>query len=181
MTKLSAVGAILVGIIISGIFASTMSTSDSQLLAASSSVSEDLFRGVFKRNFSEKASMLTARITLVLIAAIGVVIAWNKDSSVFRIVSFAWAGFGATFGPSMLAALFWKRPNKYGIIVGMLAGGITVFVWKYCISPLGGIWNIYELLPAFIVATLFIVVVSLLTKAPEDEITEEFEKVKAIK
>lgn len=181
LTKLSAVGAILAGIIISGIFASTMSTSDSQLLAASSSVSEDLFRGVFKRNFSEKASMLTARITLVLIAAIGVVIAWNKDSSVFRIVSFAWAGFGATFGPSMLAALFWKRSNKYGIIAGMLAGGITVFVWKYCISPLGGIWNIYELLPAFIVATLFIVVVSLLTKAPEDEITEEFEKVKAIK
>ncbi|MBE6837939.1 MAG: sodium/proline symporter PutP [Ruminococcus sp.] len=181
LTKLSAVGAILAGIIISGIFASTMSTSDSQLLAASSSVSEDLFRGVFKRNFSEKASMLTARITLVLIAAIGVVIAWNKDSSVFRIVSFAWAGFGATFGPSMLAALFWKRSNKYGIIAGMLAGGITVFVWKYCISPLGGVWNIYELLPAFIVATLFIVVVSLLTKAPEDEITEEFEKVKAIK
>lgn len=181
LTKLSAVGAILAGIIISGIFASTMSTSDSQLLAASSSVSEDLFRGVFKRNFSEKASMLTARITLVLIAAIGVVIAWNKDSSVFRIVSFAWAGFGATFGPSMLAALFWKRSNKYGIIAGMLAGGITVFVWKYCISPLGGIWNIYELLPAFIVATLFIVVVSLLTKAPEDEIMEEFEKVKAIK
>ena len=181
LTKLSAVGAILAGIIISGIFASTMSTSDSQLLAASSSVSEDLFRGVFKRNFSEKASMLTARITLVLIAAIGVVIAWNKDSSVFRIVSFAWAGFGATFGPSMLAALFWKRSNKYGIIAGMLAGGITVFVWKYCISPLGGIWNIYELLPAFIVATLFILVVSILTKAPEDEITEEFEKVKAIK
>lgn len=179
--KMSAVGAIVAGVIISGIFASTMSTSDSQLLAASSSISEDLFRGVLKKDFSEKASMLVARITLVIIAVIGVIIAWDKDSSVFRIVSFAWAGFGATFGPVMLAALFWKRSNKYGALAGMVSGGIVVFVWKYLVRPLGGGWDIYELLPAFIVACVFIVVVSLLTKAPEAEITDEFDKVKSMK
>lgn len=158
-----------------------MSTSDSQLLAASSSVSENIIGGVFKVKLSQKASMITARLVLVVIAVISVVIAWDKNSSVFQIVSFAWAGFGATFGPIVLAALFWKRSNKYGAIAGLISGGITVFVWKYLVRPLGGGWDIYELLPAFIVACLFIMVVSLVTKAPEKEITDEFEAVKAMK
>lgn len=112
------VTAVIAGLILAGILASTMSTSDSQLLAASSSISQNLFQGVFKKNLSEKQSMITARITLVAIAVISVLIAWDKDSSVFQIVSFAWAGFGATFGPIVLAALFWKRSNKYGAIGG---------------------------------------------------------------
>ena len=167
------------GLIIAGILACTMSTADSQLLAASSSISENVLKGVFKINLSKKATMIIARATVIAIAAVAVVIAWDPNSSVFGIVSFAWAGFGAVFGPVMLCALFWKRSNKYGIIAGMVTGGVTIFVWKYVVRPLGGVWNIYELLPAFIVALVFIVVVSLLTPAPEKEITDEFEAVKA--
>lgn len=167
------------GLIIAGILACTMSTADSQLLAASSSISENVLKGVFKINLSKKATMIIARATVIAIAAVAVVIAWDPNSSVFNIVSFAWAGFGAVFGPVMLCALFWKRSNKYGIIAGMVTGGVTIFVWKYVVRPLGGVWNIYELLPAFIVALVFIVVVSMLTPAPEKEITDEFEAVKA--
>lgn len=167
------------GLIIAGILACTMSTADSQLLAASSSISENVLKGVFKINLSKKATMIIARATVIAIAAVAVVIARDPNSSVFNIVSFAWAGFGAVFGPVMLCALFWKRSNKYGIIAGMVTGGVTIFVWKYVVRPLGGVWNIYELLPAFIVALVFIVVVSMLTPAPEKEITDEFEAVKA--
>lgn len=173
--------ALIAGVILAGILASTMSTSDSQLLAASSSVTENLMDGVFKVKLSPAAQIITARISVIIISIIGVFLASNPNSSVFQIVSFAWAGFGSTFGPVVLFALFWKRSNKYGAIAGMISGGIMVFVWKFLIRPLGGSFNIYELLPAFIVASIFIVVVSLLTKAPEQEIIDEFEKVKAMK
>lgn len=123
--------------------------------------------------------MISARLVLLVIAALSILIAWNPDSSVFQIVSFAWAGFGATFGPVMLCALFWKRSNKWGALAGMIAGGVTVFVWKFLIRPLGGAWDLYELLPAFLVGLLCIIVVSLLTKAPEKEMIEEFEAVQA--
>lgn len=121
--------------------------------------------------------MLVARITVICIAVIGVFIARDPESSVFAIVSFAWAGFGASFGPIMLFSLFWKRTNRNGALAGMLVGGIMVFVWKYLIKPLGGIWGIYELLPAFLCACIAIVVVSLLTAPPSKEIIEEFESV----
>ena len=123
--------------------------------------------------------MYKRQVVLLVIAALSILIAWNPDSSVFQIVSFAWAGFGATFGPVMLCALFWKRSNKWGALAGMIAGGITVFIWKFLIRPLGGAWDLYELLPAFLVALLCIIVVSLLTKAPEKELVEEFEAVQA--
>ena len=144
-------------------------------------MSENIISGVFKLKASPKIKMIIARVTLVAIAIIGVFIAWDKDSSVFQIVSFAWAGFGAAFGPVVLFALFWKRSNLYGAIAGMISGGVTVFVWKYLVRPLGGVWNIYELLPAFIVSCIFIVVFSLITKAPSKEICDEFETVKAMK
>ena len=172
--------ALIGGVIIAGILASTMSTADSQLIAASSAVSENIFRDTFKIKMSEKASMLTARLTLIVVAVLGIIIAWNPDSSVFNIVSFAWAGFGAVFGPIMLFSLFWKRTNRFGAIAGMLSGGIMVFVWKYLVRPMGGAWDLYELAPAFLVSAIFIVVFSLLTKAPEEEIQEEFEEVKAM-
>ena len=169
--------AIIAGVILAGILASTMSTSDSQLLAASSSVTENLMDGVFGIKLSEKVKVIVARCSVIIIAIIAVFLASNPNSSVFQIVSFAWAGFGATFGPVMLFALFWKRSNKYGAISGMAAGGIMVFVWKFVVRPLGGAWDVYELLPAFIVASLFIIVISLLTKAPEQEIIDEFESI----
>ena len=170
--------AIVGGIVLAGILASTMSTSDSQLLAASSSVSENLLGDVFKIKLSDAKKMLIARIAVVLIAVIGVVIAWDQNSNIFTIVSFAWGGFGATFGPVMLASLFWKRANKYGAIAGMITGATTIFVWKFAVRPNVPALDIYELLPAFIVATITIIIVSLATKAPDAEIQEEFDSVK---
>lgn len=168
---------VLAGLILAGILASTMSTSDSQLLAAASCVSENLITDCLGIKLSKKASMLMARLTVVVIAVIGVFLARNPDSSVFRIVSFAWAGFGATFGPIMLFSLFWKRTNRNGALAGMIVGGVMVFIWKYLIAPIGGILGIYELLPAFICSAVVIVVVSLLTAPPSKEIVEEFESV----
>ncbi|SCZ77044.1 sodium/proline symporter [Pseudobutyrivibrio xylanivorans] len=174
----SFIASLLAGVILAGILACTMSTCDSQMLAASSSVSENILHETFGINLSEHMQMVMARVVLVIIAAIGVVIARDPNSSVFGIVSFAWAGFGAAFGPIMLLALFWKRANKYGAIAGMIGGGVMIFVWKFGIKPLGGIFGIYELLPAFIIALILCVVVSLLTPAPEKEIVEEFESIR---
>lgn len=173
--------AIVAGIILSGILAATMSTADSQLLAAASSVSQDLMQDFFGIKMNEKTTMRAARITVMLIALIGIFLAWDPNSSVFRVVSFAWAGFGAAFGPVVLFSLFWKRSNKWGALAGMITGGVMVFVWKYLIAPLGGAWGIYELLPAFAAACIAMVVVSLLTPAPQKEITDIFEEIRGKK
>ena len=171
-----AVFAILAGVIIAGILAATMSTADSQLLTAASAVSQNIFQEFFNKKLSQKASMIVARCAVIVIAIVGVI--WAKDEgSVFEIVSFAWAGFGAAFGPVVLFALFWKRTNKWGALAGMIVGGVMIFVWKYVIASLGGVFAIYELLPAFILASIAIVVVSLITKAPEKEIVDDFEAV----
>ncbi|MFR2156573.1 MAG: sodium:solute symporter family transporter [Evtepia gabavorous] len=122
--------ALIAGLVLAGILASTMSTADSQLLAAASSVSHDLVQDFFGKKLNPKASMLAARGTVIGIAIVGIFLAWNPDSSVFQIVSFAWAGFGSAFGPVVLFALFWKRTNKQGAIAGMVAGGAMVFIWK---------------------------------------------------
>ena len=171
--------ALVAGIIIAGILAATMSTADAQLLAAASGVTHNILGDVFGVKLSDKNNMTIARITVVFVAILGAIFASNPNSSIFRVVSFAWAGFGATFGPVMLFGLFWKRCNKYGAIAGMLSGAVMIFVWKFAIAPLGGILSIYELLPAFVISCIFIVVVSLLTPAPEKEIVEEFESVNA--
>ena len=173
------VPAVAAGIILAGILASTMSTADSQLLAAASSISQNLIQETFKVKLSAKASMWLARISVIAISAVAIFLARDPSSSVFRIVSFAWAGFGAAFGPVVLFALFWKRTNKWGAIAGMILGGAMVFIWKFVVAPIGGVWAIYELLPAFIVACIAIVVVSLLTKKPDDEIVEAYEQAKA--
>ena len=106
-------------------------------------------------------------------------LAWNPNSSVFRIVSFAWAGFGAAFGPLVLFSLFWRRTNRYGALAGMITGGAMIFIWKFAVRPMGGILDIYELLPAFLLSGLAIVIVSLITPAPGKEITDVFDSVKA--
>lgn len=170
--------AVVAGVVLAGILACTMSTADSQLLTAASSVSQNLMQDFLKIKMSEKISMLAARLTIALIALIGVFLAWNPNSSVFNIVSFAWAGFGSAFGPVMLFSLFWKRTNFWGALAGMVSGGVMVFVWKYLVAPMGGLWDIYELLPAFMVSSVVILAVSLLTPAPSKEITKEFESVK---
>ncbi len=170
--------ALVGGLILAGILASTMSTADSQMLAAASSVSENIVQGTFGAKLSKKKSLLIARITIVAVAIIAVFLARDPDSSVFQIVSFAWAGFGGAFGALVLCALFWKRTNKWGALAGMLGGAAMVFIWKFAIKPLGGVWGIYELLPAFLVSLVLIIVVSLLTKAPDKSIIKEFEAAK---
>lgn len=177
MSQHGVIFALMAGLVLSGILASTMSTADSQLLAAASGVSHDLLQNFFGLNLTTKTAMRAARGTVIGIAIVGIILAWDPNSSVFRIVSFAWAGFGAAFGPVVLFALFWRRTNKQGALAGMIAGGVMVFVWKYLIAPMGGAWSIYELLPAFLVACVAIVVVSLLTAPPSMEIVEEFESV----
>lgn len=174
----SALPPILAGFVMAGILAATISSSDSYLLIASSAVAKNIYHGVFKKDASDKKVMQVSRITLLLIALIAMVIAWDKDSVIFNIVSFAWAGFGATFGPIMLFSLFWKRTNRTGAIAGMVGGATMVFVWKLLISKLGGVFAIYELLPAFIFSSICIVVVSLLTAPPSKEIEEDFESIK---
>ena len=173
---LGPIAAVVGGLILAGILAATMSTADSQLLAASSSVAHNIIQDFFGVKLSEKASMIVARLAVIGISIVAVVLASNPNSSVFEIVSFAWAGFGATFGPIVLCALFWKRSNKQGAMAGLVVGAVTIFVWKYVVRPMGGAFDIYELLPAFVLALAVNIVVSLATAPPEKDVVEGFEE-----
>ena len=170
---------VLAGFACAGVLAAAISSSDSYLLITASAVSQNLYRGIVKKDATEKQVMWCSRITLMLITLVAMAIAWNSNSTIFGITSFAWAGFGAAFGPLMLLSLFWKRTTYQGAIAGMVAGGAMVFFWKLVLKPLGGMFGIYELLPAFIFSVLVIVVVSLCTAEPDAQITEEFDKVKS--
>ena len=172
--------ALIAGVILAGILAATMSTADSQMLAASSSVSQNLLVEFFHLKITGRKSVVVARSTMVVIALVAAFLARDPNSSVFRVVSFAWAGFGAAFGPVVLFGLFWRRSNKWGALAGMVVGGAMVFIWKYGIATLGGAFAIYELLPAFIAASIAIVVVSLLTEKPSAEIERIFDEVRGV-
>lgn len=163
------------GLVVSGIFAAAMSSSSSYLLISGSAVAENIFRGLIKRDATDNQVLIVARLTLVAILLFGIVIALDENSTIFNIVSYAWAGFGASFGPLMLFSLYWRRTNMPGALAGMATGAIVVVVWHEFLKPLGGIFGLYELLPAFILGSLAIVIVSLLTKAPSEEITNEFD------
>lgn len=168
---------IFAGFVMAGILAATISSSDSYLLIAASAFAKNIYQGALKKKASDKEVMIMSRITLLVITAIAIIIALDEKSIIFSIVSFAWAGFGATFGPIMLFSLFYKRTTKQGAIAGMISGGVMVFVWKLVISKLGGVFAIYELLPAFIISSAVILLVSLATKAPDKEITDVFDEV----
>jgi sodium/proline symporter len=171
---------VLAGFAMAGILAATISSSDSYLLIASSAVSKNIYQGLLKKNATDKQVMNVSRIILLTVALVGIVIALDEKSIIFKVVSFAWAGFGATFGPLMLFSLFWKRTTREGAIAGMLAGGTMVFFWKNIIRPIGGpILGVYELLPAFLFSCIFIIIVSLLTKEPSKEMQDEFMAAKA--
>lgn len=171
--------ALIAGFVMAGILAATISSSDSYLLIAASAFAKNIYEGLLKKDATDKQVMNVSRIILVTISIIGMVIALNKNSIIFKIVSFAWAGFGATFGPIILFSLFWKRTTREGAIAGMLAGGIMVFVWKLLLKPMGGIFGVYELLPAFIFSGIFIYVVSKMTPEPSKEIQDEFDMAKS--
>lgn len=170
--------AMVAGFVMAGILAATISSSDSYLLIAASAFSKNIYQHLIKKDASDEQVMNMSRKILLVITVIGIIIALDENSVIFTIVSFAWAGFGATFGPITLFSLFWKRTTREGAIAGMMSGGIMVFIWKLILKPMGGIFGVYELLPAFIISCIFIYVVSKMTAEPSAEIQNEFEMAK---
>jgi sodium/proline symporter len=167
--------AFLCGIVVSGILAASMSSASSYLLITGSSVAENIYRALFKKDATDDQVLIVSRITLALVLIFGIVVAWDSNSVIFTVVSYAWAGLGASFGPLMLFSLYWRRTNKAGAIAGMLTGAGMVLIWHNLIKPIGGIFGIYELGPAFLCGCIAIVVVSLLTKEPDQSIYDEFD------
>lgn len=173
---------ILAGVLLAAILAAIMSTADSQLLVSSSAFANDIYTA-FDKKASSKKLVWISRLSVVVISIIALIIANNPESKVFDLVSYAWAGFGAAFGPAVLFSLFWKRMNTAGVYAGIISGGLSTILFK-TIGGLGleGIWgkifSIYEILPAFIISSILIVVFSLATKAPSKEVTDEFELAK---
>lgn len=164
----------IAGILLSAILAAAMSTADSQLLVASSSFTSDIYKPVFRKNASEKEILWVGRIVVAVIAVAAYFIASNPNSAgIMGLVENAWAGFGAAFGPVILLSLFWKRFTYKGAVAGILGGGITVILWIAFLSAKTGI---YELLPGFAVCLVLSVVVSLIDKAPSQEVIDIFEK-----
>jgi sodium/proline symporter len=169
--------AFISGIFLCAILAASMSTADSQLLAAASAVSRDIYKGLLKKDADEKTVLRVGRVTVFVIAAVAFVLSLNPESSIFSLVSYAWAGFGATFGPLVLLALFWRKITAKGAVAGLIAGGITVVAWH---NLKGGIFNVYEILPGFLACLIFAVAVSLLDKNRDEEMLAQFDKYRAM-
>jgi len=167
---------VIAGVVISGILAASMSSSDSYMLIVASSLANDIFRDVFKKDAGEALVMWVARLSMLAVTVFGVIIAVSGSDSIFRVVSYAWAGLGASFGPLVLFSLFWKRTTFPAAIAGMLAGGAAVVLWKNVIAKAGGPFAVYELLPAFLISAAVIFIVSLATPKPAPEIEAEFEE-----
>ncbi|WP_022931310.1 sodium/proline symporter PutP [Treponema bryantii] len=173
-TMLRMFPAFIAGIFLCGILAASMSTADSQLLSASSAIGQDIYKGLIKKDASDKTVMLISRISVFVIAIVGLILALNPDSSIFGLVSYAWAGFGGTFGPLIILALYWKKTTAPGAVAGLLTGGATVVIWH---NLHGGLFDVYEILPAFIVCLVVTIIVSLATK-PDEEVLKTFDEYK---
>ena len=172
---------IVAGLFLCGILAAIMSTADSQLLVTASSMSEDIYKGIIKKDATEEKVMKMSRYTVLGVAVLAYLIAWDPNSSIMGLVSNAWAGLGAAFGPTVLMSLFWKRCNLQGAVAGIVSGGLTVIVWDYIPlvagQTLGTVTGLYSLAIGFLISIVLIVVVSLCTKAPDASIVAEFERV----
>lgn len=172
------------GIFLCGILAAIMSTADSQLLVTASAVSEDMYKGVIKKDASEKKALWVGKIAVIIVAVVAFFIALDPNSSIMALVSDAWAGFGSAFGPVVLLALFWKRSNLAGAVSGMAVGALTVIIWDYLPLINGGTiyaaTGLYSLIVGFILGLVVNVVVSLVTKKPSKEIVKEFESIKTL-
>lgn len=173
------------GLFLCGILAAIMSTADSQLLVCSSSVSADIYKDIFHPEASDEKVLKIGRLVTIIVAVLAIFIAWNPDSSIMALVSDAWAGLGSAFGPLVVMSLFWKRTNLPGAIAGLISGAATVLIWDYLPimggQTIGAATGLYSLLVGFIVSLFCIVVVSLLTKAPEQSILDEFDAYKNFK
>ncbi|EGQ8072984.1 sodium/proline symporter PutP [Vibrio vulnificus] len=167
---------VIAGILLAAILAAVMSTADSQLLVSSSALAEDFYKQVIKPDASSQEIVMVGRIGVVVISIIALILAMTPDSSVLGLVSYAWAGFGAAFGPAVVLSLYWKGMNRNGALAGILIGGITIVVWK---QLTGGWFDVYEIVPGIIFSTIAIVGVSKLTGGADNTILEqhrEFEK-----
>ena len=178
---------VFAGILLSAIMAAIMSTADSQLLVSASSFSNDLYKVVLRRKASNRELITVSRLAVGAVALVALMMAMDTSSEFFKVVmkmvSFAWAGFGAAFGPLILLALFWKRTTLAGAVAGMVTGAVTCFVWKFVLSAdsslvaVNPIFSLYELAPGFVLAFVATVVVSLLTRKPDASVCEEFDRV----
>jgi sodium/proline symporter len=162
---------LVAGFLLAAILAAIMSTADSQLLVSSAAFTEDFYKSIFNKEAKPESLVKIGRFAVVGTATVAWVLALNPESSVLGLVSYAWAGFGAAFGPAVILSLFWARMNRQGCLAGILVGGITVVVWK---QLSGGLFDVYEIVPGFILATIAIIAVSLLTPEPEKEIQDMF-------
>ena len=169
------------GLFLCGILAAIMSTADSQLLVSASSVAEDIVKGILKKDAKEETIFRISKITVLVIAVLAYLIALNPNSSIMGLVSNAWAGLGAAFGPTVLLSLYWKRTNFQGAVAGIASGALTVVIWDYLPiingQTIGAVTGLYSLAVGFAVSLICIVVVSLVTPAPTEEMCEEFDDV----
>ncbi|WP_027847815.1 sodium/proline symporter PutP [Marinospirillum minutulum] len=165
---------LIAGILLSAILAAIMSTADSQLLVSSSALTEDFYKSLFRKDASEKELVKVGRLTVVFIAFAAMLLALNENSTVLDLVSYAWAGFGGTFGPVLLLSLFWKRSTALGAMAGIVVGGVTVVSWA---NMSGGIFELYEIVPGFILAGIAMIVMSLISPEPSEEVQQEFDAV----
>ncbi|MCO7213601.1 sodium:proline symporter, partial [Pseudoalteromonas sp. ACER1] len=173
---------LIAGFLLAAILAAIMSTISSQLLVCSSSLTEDFYKIYLNRNASQKELVLVGRISVMLVAILAIYLAYDRDSSILDLVSNAWAGFGAAFGPLVLLSLYWKRMNLQGAISGMVVGAATVLFWIYAPITINGQTLsalLYEIVPGFVLSTIAIVVVSLMTAEPKKEITDLFDEVES--
>jgi sodium/proline symporter len=161
---------VVAGILLAAILAAVMSTADSQLLVSSSALAEDFYKQVFKKDATSEEIVMVGRIAVIGISIVALILAMTPDSSVLGLVSYAWAGFGAAFGPALVLSLYWERMNRNGALTGILVGGITIVVWK---QLSGGWFDVYEIVPGIILSTLSIVVVSLMTGEPESTVKSQ--------
>ncbi|MBB4264601.1 sodium/proline symporter PutP [Roseospira visakhapatnamensis] len=165
------------GILLAAILAAVMSTIDSQLLVSSSAITEDFYRQILRKEAPETELVWVGRISVVIIALIATLLATDRDSSVLSLVSYAWAGFGAAFGPIVLLSLMWRGLSRNGALFGMVSGAVTVVVWK---AQTGGLFDLYEILPGFIVCGGVAILVSLFGKPASEETLVEYDRIRAM-
>jgi len=169
------------GLFLCGILAAIMSTADSQLLVTASAVSEDLYHQIINPKAESKKVLAVSRITVLVVAVLAYIIALDPNSSIMGLVSNAWAGFGSAFGPLVVLSLYWKRTNLPGAIAGIVSGALTVIVWDYLPlaggQTLGAVTGLYSLALGFVISLVLIIAVSLATKAPSEEMLQEFDDV----
>lgn len=164
------------GFLLSAILAAVMSTISSQLLVTSSSMTEDFYKAFLRRGASNKELLLVSRLSVLAVAIIALVLSLNPKDTILDLVGHAWAGFGSAFGPLVLLSLLWKRTTRNGGIAGMLVGGLTVLLWAYLDHPFQD-W--YSMIPGFSLSFLTTVLVSLMDKKPTEEVSQEFDEVRA--